>query len=376
TPYEALGGADGVQRLVQRFYDLMDTLPEAWAARRIHPDDLRGARQSLFEFLSGWLGGPPLYEQKKGHPRLRMRHLPYAIGPAERDAWMLCMRTALTEQVADTGLREALLQALGALAEHMINTRTSAAAATDARTPSGTAVDAPLDPDRLPLIDDELDVLASLVPLAGTRLIELGCGPARLARTLVQRYPGSHVVGLEVDAVQHARNLAQPQAGLTFVAAGAEAIPFPDAHFDGALMLKSLHHVPLVAMDAALQEVARVVRPGGWLYVSEPIYGGALNEIVRLYNDEGKVRAAAQAALDRAVARGHPWQALAQRRFAQPVRYRDWADFAQRMLYPTFADHRITPELAERVRAAFEPHLGPDGATFVRPMHVRLLRRV
>jgi SAM-dependent methyltransferase len=231
------------------------------------------------------------------------------------------------------------------------------------------------DPDQLPPLRDELDVLADLVPLTQQRLIELGCGNARLSRSLLQRYVGTQVVGLEVDEVQHAKNLAHPQDGLQFFAGSAEAVPFGDASFDGALMLKSLHHVPMDAMDAALIEVARVVRPGGWLYVSEPIYGGALNELVRIYNDEGMVRAAAQAALDRAVAAGIHWQAVAERRFAQPVRFRDWPDFAQRMLYPSFADHGITPTLEARVCAKFEPHLGPEGARFMRPMHVRLLRR-
>lgn len=231
------------------------------------------------------------------------------------------------------------------------------------------------DPDQLPSLRDELDVLADLVPLAEQRIIELGCGNARLARSLVQRFAGSQVVGLEVDAVQHAKNLAAPQERLLFMAGSAEAVPFPDASFDGALMLKSLHHVPLAAMDAALAEVARVVKPGGWFYVSEPIYGGALNQIVRLYNDEGTVRAAAQAALDRALAAGTHWTAAAERRFAQPVRFKDWPEFAQRMLYPSFADHGITPALEARVRAAFGPHVGPEGAHFMRPMHVRLLRR-
>ena len=154
------------------------------------------------------------------------------------------------------------------------------------------------DPDQLPLVRDELDVLGDLVPLAGQRIIELGCGNARLARSLVLRHAGSQVVGLEVDAVQHTKNVSSPQERLLFVAGSAEAVPFPDAGFDGAMMLKSLHHVPLDGMDAALAEVARVVKPGGWFYVSEPIFGGALNEIVRLYNDENTVRRAAQAALD------------------------------------------------------------------------------
>ena len=231
------------------------------------------------------------------------------------------------------------------------------------------------DPDQLPLVNDELDVLDELLPLAGQRIIELGCGNARLARALVQRHTSSQMVGLEVDAVQHAKNVSRPQERLLFVAGGAEAVPFPDEGFDGAMMLKSLHHVPLAAMDRALAEIARVVKPGGWFYVSEPIYGGALNEVVRLFNDEGMVRPAAQAALDRALAAGTHWAAVAERRFAQPVHFKDWDAFAQRMLYPSFADHQVTSTTVDRVRAAFAHHCGPEGAHFVRPMHVRLLRR-
>ncbi|MBP7131995.1 MAG: class I SAM-dependent methyltransferase [Aquabacterium sp.] len=225
------------------------------------------------------------------------------------------------------------------------------------------------------LIRNELQILSDLVPLEGQRIIELGCGNARLARQLLQAYPTSQVTGLEVDARQHAKNLADPQEHLSFVAAGAQAVPFPDASFDLALMLKSLHHVPMPLLDQALSEVARVLRPGGHLYVSEPVYDGPLNEIVRLFNDEGVVRAAAQAAVDRALAQG-PWQQVAERRFDMPVHYADFNEFEQRMMRPTYADHALTDELIGRVAVAFAPHCCPDGADFVRPMHVRLLRRM
>lgn len=224
------------------------------------------------------------------------------------------------------------------------------------------------------IVTDELSVLADLVPLAGQDIIELGCGAARLARQLLDRYHDAQVTGLEVDARQHAKNLAAPRERLRFLAAGAEAIPFPDASFDLALMLKSLHHVPMASMARALGEVARVLRPGGHLYSSEPVYAGALNEIVRLFNDEGTVRAAAQAALDEALRTG-AWEQVAERRFEMPVSYRDFADFEQRMMRPTFADHRIDDAKLAEVRAVFEPHCGPDGARFTRPMLVRLLRR-
>lgn len=224
------------------------------------------------------------------------------------------------------------------------------------------------------LIDDELDVLAALLPLAGQHIVELGCGAAQLSRALLARHSDSRVTGLEVDERQHAKNLATPQAGLTFIDAGAQAIPLPDARFDLALMLKSLHHVPVPLMAQALAEVARVVRPGGHLYVSEPAYAGAFNEVVRVFNDEGVVRAAAQAALDDALGTA-VWSQVAERRFEMPVRFRDFAEFEQRMMRPTFTDHRIDETKLATTRAAFEPHVGSDGARFNRPMHARLLRR-
>lgn len=121
TPYDALGGEAGVHRLVQRFYELMDTQPEAYQVRQMHPESLQGSATSLFEFLSGWLGGPPLYIAKKGHPRLRMRHAPYAVGTTVRDEWMWCMAHALNEQVTDPALHAQLMGAFEQMATHMIN---------------------------------------------------------------------------------------------------------------------------------------------------------------------------------------------------------------------------------------------------------------
>lgn len=225
-----------------------------------------------------------------------------------------------------------------------------------------------------PLVDDELDVLESMVPLERAEIVELGCGNAKLARELLARHPGCHVTGLEVDERQHAKNLARPQDGLCFLAGGAQAIPLPDDSQDVAIMLKSLHHVPIPEMARALAEIARVLRPGGLLYVSEPVYAGALNDVIRVYNDEGTVRAAAQAALDEAL-RGDAWDAAGELRFEMPVHYRDFDDFEHRHMHPTHSDFRLDDTLVARARAAFEPNCGPDGAHFTRPMHVRLLRR-
>lgn len=226
----------------------------------------------------------------------------------------------------------------------------------------------------IPLITNELDFLETLVPLAGLRLVEAGCGAAHMARELVGRHATTEVVGIEVDERQLAKNLLASVERLRFEKAGAQAMPFADASFDGALMLKSLHHVPMPLMDQALAEVARVLRLGGWLYVSEPVYAGELNELIRLFNDEGEVRAAAQAALDRAVASGR-WASAADQRFESPVAFASFDEFEQRMMRPTFADHGIDEAMLERVRLRYTPHQGPGGARFSRPMHVRLLRK-
>jgi hemoglobin len=122
TPYEELGGETALRRLVHRFYALMDELPEAHTVRQMHPESLAGSEESLFEFLSGWFGGPSLYIAKKGHPRLRMRHSPYAVGTVVRDEWMLCMTQALTEQVQDLTFRTRLVETFSQMADHMINT--------------------------------------------------------------------------------------------------------------------------------------------------------------------------------------------------------------------------------------------------------------
>lgn len=139
-------------------------------------------------------------------------------------------------------------------------------------------------------------------------------------------------------------------------------------------MLKSLHHVPLPQLDQALAEVHRVLKPGGLLYVSEPVFAGPLNEVMRLFHDEELVRAAALNALQKAVVSG-AWQQVGEILFDVPVQFRDFADFEARMMGVTFADHRLDASTLQQVRARFEQHSGADGARFVRPMRVNLLRK-
>ncbi len=121
APYEALGGDAGVRALVDRFYDLMDLEPEYADLRAMHPTPLDGSRDKLYWFLSGWLGGPGLYEQRFGHPRLRMRHFPYSIGVKERDQWLACMQQAMRELDLPEDLQMRLRAAFAGTADWMRN---------------------------------------------------------------------------------------------------------------------------------------------------------------------------------------------------------------------------------------------------------------
>jgi hemoglobin len=121
TPFDLVGGELQVRALVNHFYDLMDADPDYFGIRKLHPSSLDGSREKLFKFLMGWLGGPPLYEQEYGHPRLRARHLPYAIASAERDQWMNCMVRAMAECQIDPALQKRLAQSFFQTADWMRN---------------------------------------------------------------------------------------------------------------------------------------------------------------------------------------------------------------------------------------------------------------
>ncbi|MGQ5523036.1 group II truncated hemoglobin [Chitinimonas sp. PSY-7] len=122
TPYEQIGGELAVRKLVNRFYEIMDTDPVAAGVRAIHQPDLTLAAEKLFLFLSGWLGGPPLFVEKYGHPMLRARHLPFRIDERMRDEWLYCMYKAMDEQLAEqSDLKAHLEQAFMRTADFMRN---------------------------------------------------------------------------------------------------------------------------------------------------------------------------------------------------------------------------------------------------------------
>jgi len=221
----------------------------------------------------------------------------------------------------------------------------------------------------------EREILNELLELDGKHILELGCGRAELTRLIATEGAGRSIAALEVDSIQHGLNRKiSDLPNVEFVMAGAEAIPYADASFDVAFMFKSLHHVPLELMDKAMAELHRVLKPGGLAYISEPVFAGAFNDILRLFHDEEQVRLAAFAAVKRAVESGL-FELASETFFLAPMHFDDFADFEHKVLNVTHSDHRLSPELHEQVWAKFATHMTREGANFVMPIRVDLLRK-
>lgn len=224
---------------------------------------------------------------------------------------------------------------------------------------------------KVELVANEGDILGQLLHLKDATVLELGCGKAEKTRIVAQQ--AASVLALEVDERQLAKNLAiTDMPNVRFAHGGAEEIPAPDANFDIVLMLKSLHHVPTGLMDRAFAEIHRVLKPGGVAYISEPVYAGEFNEILKLFHDERVVREAAFAAEKRAVASGR-LELAGQKFFLQPMRFADFAQFEGQVLKVTHTEHRLSDETHEKVRAKFNGYMTADGATFHTPIRVDLL---
>lgn len=222
---------------------------------------------------------------------------------------------------------------------------------------------------------DESAIYTELLPLDDATIIELGCGAAAHTRAIAETGRPAHILACEVDRIQHEKNLAITDLpNVSFVQGGAEAIPADAASTDIVMMFKSLHHVPVASMDTALREIARVLKPGGLAYISEPVYAGDFNEVLRLFHDEREVREAAFAAIRRAVEAGI-LELVEQRFFSTRNSFADFADFETRVIGVTHTQHSLSPELYEQVRQTFMRHMGPDGANFAMPIRVDLLRR-
>ncbi len=230
---------------------------------------------------------------------------------------------------------------------------------------------------------NELDLIAQHLPLENATVLELGCGKAQMTRRIAERFPTARIIATEVDQIQHANNLETQRSlsevegnyhNIEFKLGGAQAIDVPDNSIDVVFMFKSLHHVPPTLMAQALQEIARVLKPGGMAWISEPVYAGEFNEILRLFHDEKIVRELAFQAVNDAVAAGS-LERVEQIFCHTESRFADFNEFDQRIIQVTHTNHQLDDALYQTVKARFNAHVGASGAAFENPARFDVLRK-
>lgn len=221
----------------------------------------------------------------------------------------------------------------------------------------------------------ESEILNELLSFDNKKILELGCGKAQMTRQIATQGHNRQIVATEVDKIQHQKNVQTTDLpNVKFVYAGSQDLPFDENSFDVILLFKSLHHVPMESMDSALQEIARVLKPGGKAYISEPLFAGEFNELLRLFHDEEQVRKAAFQAVVKSVEQG---SLLLEQQvfFNSPRSYQNFADFEKLILKVTHLDFQLSENKMNEVRSQFMQHMGETGAHFVTPIRVDLLSK-
>ena len=228
---------------------------------------------------------------------------------------------------------------------------------------------------KLPENSDQF-LLPELIDFNNSNIVELGCGTALVTRKLAEAWPTANIIAAEVDVTQHNKNLAISDLhNVTFQLAGMESINVDDSSIDAVIMLKSLHHVPGHLLERGFAEVHRILRPGGQLYISEPVFDGDFNEILRLFNDEEQVRQSAFDATVKAVESGQ-FKLVSETHFLSKSVFADFAAFEERILNVTHSEFGIDDELHQKIKSKFKDFPDIDGSkVFMNPTRVDLLKK-
>ncbi len=221
----------------------------------------------------------------------------------------------------------------------------------------------------------ESEIYNNRLSLDGKHILELGCGSADITRNIATSGSDRKITALEVDQIAHEKNLQITDLpNVTFSLSGAQEIPLQDESVDVVFMFKSLHHVPLQLMAASMREIRRVLKQGGLVYISEPVFAGDFNEILRLFHDEQSVRQAAFNAVRKVVDDGL-FELIEETFFNSPMKFENFAEFENNTIKATHSNHTLDEKLYNLVKQRFEQHIGDDGAHFLMPMRVDLLRK-
>lgn len=221
----------------------------------------------------------------------------------------------------------------------------------------------------------EAEIFESVLTLDQNNILELGCGDAVTTRLIATTGVGRVVTATEVDTIQHEKNLLiDDLPNVDFILCGSEKIPASDNVFDIIFLFKSFHHVPEELMSQALDEIKRVLKPSGFVYISEPIFTGTLNDILRLFHDEEMVRQVAFNTVKTAVDDGR-FSLVDELFFNAPVHFDHFEHYAEKVIGATHSDHRLSDELYAQVKQKFAQAYENNSGDFIAPIRVDLLQK-
>lgn len=221
-------------------------------------------------------------------------------------------------------------------------------------------------------VSTDLDVIDHYLDFTEARIVDIGCGNMALSKAMAKR--GANVLGIDPDPVQALKNQqSEAVEGVSFAQAGAQEIPVDDTCIDGIVFPYSLHHVPEEFYPAAFKEIFRVLKPDGFVYVIEPVASGNLNEVMRLFHDEQRVRQSAQAALD-TLAIPH-FRSVTIAEYKIPIKYGSWEEYASRYASKSYNTAYTEEQVrAEHVKQRFIELGTPTDFSFESPMRVTYCR--
>ena len=224
----------------------------------------------------------------------------------------------------------------------------------------------------------EFSVMTEKISFAGARVLELGCGAAIRTEQIAEQTDVASIIAAEVDLAAHEKNLARNIEKVDFQSFAAQEIPLEADSIDAVIMLKSLHHVPGDLMGQSLQEINRVLKRGGFAYLSEPVFQGDLNEVIRMFHDEEAVRTLAFNAIVESIDVGL-FQLVEEYFYLNPVHMNSFEQFQKAIMDATYQEHRASGDLVSRVRERFESYKSDDRESpfyFETPNRVDLLRKL
>lgn len=215
--------------------------------------------------------------------------------------------------------------------------------------------------------------LVETLNLDNKKILELGCGSATMTKNIASNGTNREIIAYEIDEIQHEKNLTLDIENINFVLGAAEDIKLDDESIDFVFMFKSFHHVPKNLMAKALNEIKRVLKPNGLVYISEPLFQGEQNELIAMFHDEEQVRIDAFEAIKEAV-ENEDFKLFREIFFQTEVTYKNFEDFEKKQMNLSFNEHDMSNELKEEIKEKFNSFGGGE-TSFLKPFRVDILQK-